>query len=85
MAKAEEDHQMAIREKLDLEVKLKEEMQITKVSLDWFFFFLPCAQLSNRSLGGCLQSGPITLTVPNAPHLPLTYYSINAFQTCKLL
>lgn len=69
MAKAEEDHQMAIREKLDLEVKLKEEMQITKVSLDYyyFFFFLPYAQLSNRSLGGCLQSGPITLTVPCPP------------------
>lgn len=30
MAKAEEDHQMAIRDKLDLEVKLKEEIQITK-------------------------------------------------------
>ncbi|XP_074619328.1 stromal interaction molecule 1-like [Acropora palmata] len=30
LAKAEEDHQMAIRDKLDLEVKLKEEMQITK-------------------------------------------------------
>ena len=38
LAKAEEDHQMAIRDKLDLEVKLKEEMQITKVSLGWFFF-----------------------------------------------
>ena len=38
LAKAEEDHQMAIRDKLDLEVKLKEEMQITKVSLGCFFF-----------------------------------------------
>lgn len=47
LAKAEEDHQMAIREKLDLEVKLKEEMQITKVSLDYYYlFFFFCHMLN---------------------------------------
>ena len=31
LAKAEDDHQMAITEKLDLEARLNEELQMTKV------------------------------------------------------
>ena len=32
LAKAEDDHQVAIAEKLDLEARLNEELEITKVS-----------------------------------------------------
>ena len=31
LAKAEDDHQVAIAEKLDLEARLKEELEMTKV------------------------------------------------------
>lgn len=36
LAKAEDDHQVAIAEKLDLEARLKEELEMTKV----FYCFL---------------------------------------------